>query len=107
MPINTAAIFGSIVAIACIAAEPVSADTPSGVNLAERWCAQCHGVRPHQISRDPDAPPFAELAAQPSITPYSLRVLLRTPHANMPNFMLEPNDMDELTNYILSLRPSR
>lgn len=88
------------------AATTAMAAPPAGESLATRWCSQCHATKPGQVSRNPDAPPFAELAAQPSITPYSLRVLLRTPHASMPNLMLEPDEMDAITSYILSLKRS-
>jgi mono/diheme cytochrome c family protein len=76
-----------------------------GEKLAERWCGQCHAVNANQLSANPSAPPFRELAPEPSVTPYSLRVLLRSPHAIMPNLMLKPEEMDEITEYIMSLKP--
>jgi mono/diheme cytochrome c family protein len=97
--------FGWVAALAVLAAATTAvAAPPGGENLAERVCAQCHAVKPGQVSKNPDAPPFAELASQPSITEFSLRVFLRTPHENMPNFMLKPDEMDEITSYILSLK---
>ena len=97
--------FGWVVALAGFAAAMTAvAAPPSGENLAERVCSECHAVKPSQVSKNPDAPPFAQLASEPSITQYSLRVFLRTPHANMPNLMLTTDEMDEVTSYILSLK---
>lgn len=97
--------FGWVAALAVFASATTAlAAPPAGENLAERVCSQCHAVKPGQASKNPDAPPFAELASQPSITEYSLRVFLRTPHEKMPNFMLKPDEMDEITSYILSLK---
>jgi mono/diheme cytochrome c family protein len=96
----------SLVAIAALAmASTGSGASAPGENLVERSCGQCHAVKANQRSANPSAPPFPEHAAHSSVTPYSLRVLLRSPHASMPNLMLNPEEMDEITGYILSLKP--
>ena len=41
-----------------------------------------------------------------SATNMSLRVFLRTPHPSMPNLVLQPDDVDDLVDYILSLKPA-
>jgi mono/diheme cytochrome c family protein len=78
-----------------------------GEMLAERWCSQCHAIKPNQISANPDAPRFPDVAAEPSITEYSLRVFLKTPHLKMPNIMMKPDDMDDIVSYILSMKSGR
>lgn len=78
-----------------------------GKGLAERWCSQCHAVKTNQVSPNPKAPPFSEVAAQPSITEYTLRVFLQTEHTKMPNFILKPDVTDDLVDYIISLKPAR
>ena len=83
------------------------ADAARGSALAEHWCSQCHGVRPNEASASPKAPRFSEIAAEPSATERSLRVFLRTPHVNMPNLILQPDDIDDLVDYILSMKPAR
>lgn len=83
------------------------AATPRGAALSQRWCSQCHAVKPNQSSANPAAPRFSDVAAEPSITEYSLRVFLKTPHSKMPNIMLNPDDMDDIVSYILSLKPRR
>jgi cytochrome c len=81
------------------------AETARGQALAEQWCAQCHGVRPHEASANPKAPSFSAIAAESSATEYALRVFLKTPHPTMPNFKLQPDDIDDLVGYLLSLKP--
>jgi cytochrome c len=83
------------------------ADAARGMALAGQWCAQCHGVRPDQASSVQAATSFSEIAAKAATTEMSLRVFLRTSHPTMPNFILEPDDLDDLVGYILSLKPAR
>lgn len=97
-----AAVYATVLLTAAGLAE---AATPRGENLAERWCSQCHAVKPNQVSTNPKAPPFPEVAAQPSITEYTLRVFLNIQHVEMPNFILKPEDADLLIDYIMSLKP--
>jgi cytochrome c len=77
-----------------------------GRSLAQQWCAQCHGVPPNELSADSNAPSFSAVAREPSATEYALRVFLRTPHPTMPNFVLNPDGIDDLVSYIVSLRPN-
>jgi cytochrome c len=83
------------------------ADLRRGRALAEQWCSRCHAVAPNEAARDPDAPDFADVSAERSATAYGLRVFLRTPHATMPNFILDPDDIDDIASYIVSLKRRR
>lgn len=83
----------------------VTADLVAGELLADKWCAQCHGVRPNRLGPNLSAPTFSELAAEPSITEYSLRALLTSPHETMPQITFTPDEMDDIVGYILSLKP--
>lgn len=83
------------------------AASPRGEMLSESWCSQCHAVKPGRSSANPDAPAFLDVAAEPSITEYSLRVFLKTPHSTMPNIMMKSEDMDDIVSYILSLKPRK
>src|SRR4051812_33080131 len=83
------------------------ADPARGLALAERWCAQCHGIRPNQASPGQGAPSFSQIAAEPSATEMSVRVFLRTPHPTMPNLTFEPGELDDVIGYILSMKPAR
>ena len=84
-----------------------SADTIAGQNLAGKWCVECHGIRADRLSPNLAAPTFPGLAAEPSITEYSLRALLRSPHETMPHITFTPDQMDDLVDYIMSLKPRR
>lgn len=94
-------------AVMLIGLHDARADAARGRTLSERWCSQCHGVVPHQTSADPKAPTFSTIAGEPSITETSLHVFLRTPHFTMPNVMLNSDDMDDIIEYLLSLKPRR
>lgn len=50
------------------------------------------------------APSFAAIAALPSTTSMSLRAYLRTPHANMPDYRLSREELDEIVAYLLTVK---
>jgi mono/diheme cytochrome c family protein len=104
---RTALRVGLVVALSIVLAPAASnsADLVAGRSLAEKWCAQCHGVRADRLGPNLSAPTFPELAAEPSITEYSLRALLRAPHETMPQITLTPDEMEDIVGYILSLKP--
>jgi len=82
-----------------------SADPATGERLADKWCSECHGIRADRLSPNLAAPTFPELAAEPSITEYSLRALLRSPHETMPHITFTPDQMDDIVGYVMSLKP--
>jgi mono/diheme cytochrome c family protein len=83
-----------------------AADLVAGQALAIKWCAECHGVRAGRLGPNLAAPTFEELAAEPSITEYSLRALLRSPHETMPQISFTPDQLDDIVGYIISLKPN-
>jgi len=82
-----------------------SADLVAGEAMADQWCAKCHGVRADSLSPNLAAPPFPKLTAEPSITEYSLRALLQSPHETMPHIKFTPGQLDDIVGYIMSLKP--
>ena len=77
-------------------------DAGSGRRLAINWCSGCHSVVPKTVGIfEAD---FAEIAKLPSTTALSLRVFLRSNHNRMPNFILQPEEADDIVAYILSLK---
>lgn len=74
-----------------------------GRRIARESCAQCHVVEGAGKPMSP-APTFAAVAAMPSTTSVAIKVFLKTPHATMPNIMLNEAEIDALAVYILSLR---
>ncbi len=53
------------------------------------------------------APSFQDIANTPGMTGISLAVILHSVHENMPNFVLTPNERDNIIAYILSLKHER
>ena len=73
--------------------------------MAEQRCSQCHGVKSGEKSPNAAAPSFTDVADEPSLTEYTLRVFLQTPHPTMPNLIIKPDEMDDIVSYIVSLKP--
>ena len=75
-----------------------------GFQLAQKICADCHGIGIGLLSPNPAAPSFFLIANRSSTTELSLRAFVRTSHDNMPNIILEPAQVDDLVTYIGSLK---
>ena len=79
-------------------------DPVAGHALAKAWCANCHVLQDSESAVATGAPAFSAVAANPAVTPMSLRVFFQTPHQRMPDFHLSNSEIDDLSAYILSLR---
>lgn len=80
-------------------------DPAAGRRLAEAQCSACHAIGPGRSGPEiGNAPAFADVARKPSTTALALQVFLRTPHAQMPNIVLTPAQLDDVVAHILSLR---
>ena len=83
-------------------------DAHKGLVYAERVCAECHNVsRSEATSPNRQAPPFKQIADTPGMSVTALTVWSRTSHPTMPNYMIDPADMDDLIAYIVSLREKK
>ena len=83
-------------------------DAGKGLSYARKVCASCHNVlRSEGVSPSSRAPTFKKIANTPGMSVTALTVWSRTSHPTMPNLIIEPNDMDDLIAYILSLRDQR
>ena len=77
----------------------------SGRDLAGHWCGNCHRIN--------GGPPgagvstFVQVARLPSTTALSLRVFLRSSHADMPNIEMSDADADDLVPTFSARRKSR
>lgn len=79
-------------------------DVDNGHELSRAWCRSCHAIEPHElVGPYADVPTFAAIAGMPSSTATALRVFLTTPHGDMPDIKLKPDQIDEIVAYILSL----
>ncbi len=70
--------------------------------LAQSQCADCHTFGGAKRS-DRLSPDFRDVGAMAQTTALSLRVFLKSPHANMPDLILEEGQIDALVAFILDL----
>ncbi len=87
--------------IAC--AQEVRGNVASGRDLAGHGCGSCHEIDRGPPGRSGVAS-FAQVARLPSTTALSLRVFLRSSHADMPNIQMGETDADDLIPYMLTLK---
>lgn len=86
-------------------AAQVAGDAMKGELIARSVCAQCHAVRTRQLrSPVPMAPNFTSIATTLGMTDRALRVWLQSSHPTMPNYVLAPDERDDVVAYILSLK---
>lgn len=97
-------------------AAPATAQQPSrdalvaeGRQLAETHCASCHAIGAEGESRHPLAPPFRTLSRN-----YPVNTLeeafaegILVGHRDMPEFRLEPPQIDALLAYLQSVQEQR
>jgi mono/diheme cytochrome c family protein len=95
-------VLGMSAALQPLAAQKSPGRVEAGRNLAIQWCTGCHAVEPNTVGSF--GADFAEIAKLPSTTALSLKVFLQTSHPNMPNFILQPDEANDIAAYILSLK---
>ncbi len=76
----------------------------AGRQLAEAWCKECHTLDTSSAGALGRAPDFVRIANRTSTTELSLKVFLRSNHRSMPNLIIAPDQADDLTRFILSLK---
>ena len=107
------ALIAMVGAAAC--STPVSAQDEAtiaaGRELARKLCARCHAVGQNDTSALAKAPPFRVIARRYSV--WSLQESLAegivTGHAAMPQFVFNPDQIDQLLTYMdtLSIKKRR
>ena len=88
------------------AAKPAPAEPSPGLAFAQAACGGCHAVDRRSVSPNPNAPPFAAVVNQEGLTGNTLAAWLRNAH-NYPDemkFTLEGRNVDDLVEYMLTLR---
>ena len=80
------------------------ADPKEGGRLARQWCSGCHIVAANQSGAVPQGPPSFPSLARSSMTATQLRAFLSHPHPPMPDLALTRAEIDNLIDYIQSLR---
>jgi len=76
------------------------ADAAAGLAYAQENCASCHAVEMGAPSPRASAPTFESLAARPDMSRPALAALLRQPHRNMPNLIVESDRVNDLAAYL-------
>jgi mono/diheme cytochrome c family protein len=89
------------------ASQACAQDLAAGRKLAEDNCARCHAIAQKQQSPHPDAPPFRVIAGKGNVDNLqeALAEGIMVGHADMPEFQLEPKDIDNFLSYLKSLAP--
>jgi mono/diheme cytochrome c family protein len=80
------------------------ADPKEGGRLARQWCSGCHIVAANQSGAVPQGPPSFPSLARSGVTVAQLRAFLSHPHGPMPDLALTRVEIDNLIDYIESLR---
>ena len=84
-------------------------DVAAGRAFAREACVTCHIVDPANASPRVVVigPKFQDIANTNGMTATALRVFLTTSHPKMPNLILTPEQIADVSAYILSLREQR
>jgi cytochrome c len=90
--------------IAAVGAGEARADAQQGEQLARQWCSSCHLVAANQAGTAPQGPPSFSSVARSGMTAARLRAFLSHPHGAMPDLALTRVEIDDLIDYIGSLR---
>ncbi len=101
-----AALAACVPAPAANTTPPPSPSATRGLAFAKANCAGCHAVEGNGASPNADAPAFAAIANMPGLTGDTLRQYLRDSH-NFPaamNFTVEPAQIDDLADYVVTLK---
>lgn len=84
----------------------LAAPTLPGQEIATRLCSGCHAIGRTDESAHPDSLPFRKISIR-----YPVRNLeealgegIFVGHPDMPPFQLEPDDIDDLLDYIESIQ---
>jgi cytochrome c2 len=96
-----------LVALPMTAAAVELGNKEKGYDYAQKFCSECHGVEADDRLLLGDVPTFKEVADSEGMSPRALSVWLQTSHPNMPDFIIKPDDMDDVIAYIMSLKSPR
>ena len=76
-----------------------------GEAMSLEICSDCHVVSDRQVRVGiVGLPTFREIANDPGKTEIWFRAFMRTPHLEMPNFMLSDQQLDDIIAYIHTLK---
>lgn len=95
-----------LIGLSAQALAATQADTSGGESIARRSCSNCHDTSGKTPPASPPggAPPFITVAQSQETTDEKLQKFLRLPHGRMNNILLTDHEIDEVVEYILSLK---
>lgn len=90
---------------ACSEASPVD----EGKQALESRCSRCHAIGEAGTSPRPDAPPFRDIVKRypPEDLAESLAEGITSGHPDMPQFVLAPEEIGDVIDYLRTLMPNR
>ncbi len=94
---------GWVMLVVTLSAPELRADPVIGESLARQWCSSCHEVGHRRVMSD-GAPAFKAVARERGMTRDRLRNWLADPHPPMPNLALARQDIEDLIDYIETLK---
>ena len=96
----------AILTLIAVSAHAQDGDAVAGHAFAHQACNACHMVEAKQRKprRIVIGPAFRDIANTRGMTATALRVFLTTSHPKMPNLILTPEEIADVSAYILSLR---
>jgi cytochrome c len=101
-----AVVLAAAIAATAFSAKAQDGDVVTGHAFARDACRACHMVdREARAPRRIDiGPAFRDVANTPGMTATAIQVFLTSSHPKMPNLILTPTEIADVTAYILSLR---
>jgi mono/diheme cytochrome c family protein len=97
-------LFAAVLAAICLAPLAARADAAAGARMALQWCASCHVVNGGAPSATiPQGPPAFRLIAG-YMNPDQMRAFLSRPHGAMPDLALTRAEINDLIDYIETLK---
>lgn len=85
-----------------------SAVVSKGRALLEANCAKCHAIGTEGESKHKEAPPFRVVVTRypPDNLAEALAEGLISGHPDMPEFVFEPDEVEAITTYLATLKPT-
>lgn len=82
-------------------------DTDKGRAALETRCARCHAIGLDDVSAHAEAPPFREIVLRypPENLAESLAEGIVSGHPDMPQFVMEPDEIGAVIDYLSGLLP--
>jgi mono/diheme cytochrome c family protein len=106
-----AVVLAAALAATALSAKAQEGDIAAGHAFARKACKACHEVEAEAEKPSPRmieiGPAFRDVANTPGMTATALRVFLTSSHPKMPNLILTPEEITDVSAYILSLRDHR